>query len=110
MPSFTTLLIQSCTIEHKTLTQDGYEKIKSWQTKASNVACRKDNAKVSIDDGEMRINTDDDLFFFNPDAQVVRGNRIVLEGSYYDVIDVNKVLDSKGVHHLEVTGRSVDHA
>jgi len=108
MPSFTALLIQSCTIEEKALSQAGYEKVATWGTKASNVPCRKDNAKVSIADGNTRVSSDDDTFFFNPNAAVIRGNRIVLEGVKYDVVDVNKVLDSKGVHHLEVTGRSVD--
>lgn len=111
MPSFTALLIQTCTIEQKTLSTSGYEKVPTWTTRAANVPCRKDSKKVAIAESvNQKINTDDDLFFFNPDASVSRGNRIVLEGTTYDVIDVNKVLDSKGVHHLEVTGRSVDHA
>lgn len=112
MASFTKLLIQSCTIEQKSLNQTGYEKTSSWSTKASAVPCRKDSKNVTIADADraLRVNTDDDLFFFNPDAPVIRGNRIVLEGVTYDVIDVDKKLDSKGVHHLEVTGRSVDHA
>lgn len=108
MPSFTKLLIQTCTIEQKTLNQTGYEKVPVWTTRASNVPCRKDNVRPSLTEGQIRVNTDDDLFFFNADAQVSRGNRIILEGVKYDVVDVNKVLDSKGVHHLEVTGRMVD--
>ena len=108
MPSFTALLIQSCDIEQKTLSQSGYEKVASWTTKASAVPCRKDSVKVSVTDGSMRVSSDDDLFFFNPDATVVRGNRIVLDGERYDVLDVNKMLDSRSVHHLEVTARIVN--
>jgi len=108
---FTSLLIQKCNIEEKTLNTSGYEKVASWTTKASDVRCRKDSKKVSINDTvNQKINSDDDLFFFDPDAPVVRGNRIVLDGERYEVIDVNKCLDSEGVHHLEVTGRGVDHA
>lgn len=109
--SFKSLLIQTCTIEEKTLNQSGYEKVAAWSMRAEAVACRKSAKRVAIADSvNQRVNTDDDLFFFLPNAPVSRGNRILLDGVRYDVIDVNKSLDSVGVHHLEVTGRSVDHA
>jgi len=60
---------------------------------------------VRIADTELRENNDDDLFFFNADVTIERGNRILLDGEYYDVIDVNKVHDATALHHLEVTGR-----
>lgn len=107
--SFTPLLIHSCSIQAKTLSTSGYEKTASWQDVATEVACRKDSAPARIQDGDMRINYDDDMFFFNPDVQIERGNRIVFDGDHYDVIDVNKVYDSKALHHLEVTARNTDH-
>lgn len=59
------------------------------------------------DDG-VRVNLDDDVFFFNPDAIVARGQRIVIEGKNFDVLKVKKMSDSKGVHHLEATARATD--
>lgn len=109
--SFASLLIQTCTIEAKSLTLSGYEKVEGWSVVASGVPCRKDSTNsAKIADTEMRQNTDDDLFFFMPGVTISRGNRILLSGDYYDVIKVNEVLDSVGVHHLEVTGRLTDHS
>ena len=107
--NFTTLLIHTCDIEEKSLSTSGYEKVKSWSTKASDVACRHDSdTSVKINDTELRENNDDDIFFFNPDADVVRGDRIVYDSQNYDVLKVNKVSDSSAVHHLEVRARLTD--
>lgn len=111
MPSFTTLLIHTCTIQRKALTQVAYEKVKSWDTIASNVPCRhnSDNG-AKIADTEIRVNTDDDVFFFNPGVSIARDNRIVYDGRNFDVIKVNKLYDSTALHHLEVKARYVDNA
>lgn len=108
--SFASLLIQTCTIQSKALSLSGYEKVEGWSDVATDVPTRKDRDNgASISDGEMRQNTDDDLFFFLPGVVIARGNRILLDGDYYDVIKVNKLLDSVGLHHLEVKARFVDH-
>lgn len=109
--SFTSLLIQTCTIQSKSLSLSGYEKVEGWANIATLVPTRKDRDNgASITDGDLRQNTDDDMFFFLPGVVIARGNRILLLGDYYDVIKVNKVLDSVGVHHLEVKARFIDHA
>ena len=108
--SFTSLLIQTCDIQGKTLNQTGYEKTKTWSNISTDVPCRKDSDNgAKINDDLVRINTDDDLFFFGPDVTIDVGNRIVLDAENYDVIKVNESLDSKGVHHIEVKGRLTDH-
>lgn len=107
---FTNLLIHTCNIQEKALTKTGYEQIKSWSNIATDVSCRKDSdTNVGISDTGVRLNTEDDIFFFEPTVVIARGNRIVFEGDNYDVIKVNKSYDSKSVHHLEVKARYTDH-
>lgn len=110
MSNFTTLLIHSCTIQRSTLNLSGYEQTKSWSNLATSVPCRKDsNVGASRVDGDMRTNVDNEVFFFNPDAPVLRGDRIIFDGITYDVVDVSKQYDSKALHHLEVEVLEVDH-
>lgn len=107
---FTTLLISTCDIQQKTKSTVGYEKVLSWSNIYSGVATRKDSTNsAKINDGQIRINSDDDTFFFNPEINIKRGNRIFFDSDYYDVIKVNKCYDSSTVHHLEVLARLVDH-
>lgn len=109
MANFTNLLINLCTIQEKTQVVQGYEKVLAWSDVAVDVPCRKDSASGNISDTEIRVNTDEDIFFFNPDVVVKRGNRIIFDIENYDVIKVNKNYDSKGIHHLEVIARITDH-
>lgn len=107
--SFSSLLIQTCTIQQKTISQSTYEKSVVWSNVATNVPCRKEaSLGARIQDAEFRSNTDDDTFYFNPDVIIVRGNRIILNGLNYDVIKVNEVLDSTTIHHIEAVARLVD--
>ena len=107
--NFTKLLISVCNIQSKTLNTSGYEQIESWTTIGSDVPTRKDRANsVKFSDTEIRENNDDDMFFFNPDVSIQRGNRIVFLGENYDVLKVNPSYDSGGVHHLEVVARFTD--
>lgn len=107
--SFTDLLIQTCTIEQKSLSTSGYEQIEDWAELATDVPCRKDTANnVKREDQGFEVNVDDDLFFFNPDVDISKGNRILIDSEYYEVLKVNKVLDSKAVHHIEVIGRNLN--
>lgn len=110
MANFSVLLISLCNIQAKALAVVGYTTAPTWSTLASNVPTRKDSVtNSSISDGQVRENTDDDVFFFNPDVVIKRGNRIVFAGENYDVIKVNQVYDSVGIHHLEVVARYTDH-
>jgi len=107
--SFSSLLIQTCTIQQKTISQVTYEKSIAWSDVATNVPCRKEASQnIRIQDADFRSNTDDDTFFFNADVIIIRGNRIILNSENYDVIKVNEVLDSVGVHHIEAIARLVD--
>lgn len=107
---FTKLLIATCNIQEKTQTTDGYEQVKSWANKSVDVPCRKDSDNsLGISDSEIRLNTDDHIFFFSAGVDILRGDRIVFDSENYDVVKVNKVYDSKGIHHLEVIARYVDH-
>lgn len=107
--SFNSLLIQTCTIQQKTISQVTYEKSITWGNVALLVPCRKEvSPSIKISDTDFRSNTDDDLFFFKPDVVIIRGNRIILDGENFDVIKVNKVLDAVGVHHIEAVARLVD--
>lgn len=109
--SFAAFLNQSCSIQAKTLSQSGYEQTPSWSDIATGVPCRMDrDNSAKIDDTTIRVNTDDNLFFFKSDVTIERGNRIVLEGANYDVIKVNKLYKKTTLHHLEVVARITDHA
>lgn len=108
--SFENLLIQTCDIQSKTLSNSNYEQTETWANESTNIPCRKNsNNSPKINDGNIRINTDDDLFFFKKDAVISRGKRIVFDGENYDVIKVNKLYDAKELHHLEVIARFIDH-
>lgn len=108
--SFESLLIHTCDIQTKSLNQSGYEKVEAWANSATDVPCRKDSDNSArIEDTQIRINTDDDIFFFKPDVTIARGNRIVFNGENYDVIKVNELYDAKALHHLEVRARITDH-
>ena len=110
MSNFTSLLIHLCSVQVKTLATSGYEKGKTWSDLATLVPCRKDaNTSTNIVDGQLRTSTDDDIFFFNPEVVIKRGNRIVFDSENYDVIKVNKCYDSVGLHHIEVLARIIDH-
>ena len=106
---FTDLLIQTCNIEGKTLSLDGYEQVKTWKTLSEDVPCRKDTPNnVRVQELGYQLNIDDDVFFFDADVSIKKGNRILIDGEYYDVLKVNKSLDSTGVHHIEVIGRNLN--
>lgn len=110
MQNFTQLLINLCDIQEKTLVTTGYTTNPTWATVFTSIPTRKDSVtSASISDGQLRENTDDDIFFFNSDVNIKRGNRILFDNDTYDVIKVNKVYDSTGIHHLEVVARYVDH-
>lgn len=106
---FTKLLISLCDIQSKSIVNDEYEPEEVWVDVATDVPTRKDRTNSpKISDNEQRENNDDDLFFFDADVSISRGNRIKFDEEYYDVIKVNKSYDSKAVHHLEVTARLTD--
>lgn len=106
---FSSLLIHRCSIESKTLSTSGYEQKESWSVIGTDIACRHDNSSsVSIEDSELRKNENDDIFFFDPNVNVSRGDRISFEGNYYDVINVNKMADSSAYHHIEAEARLVN--
>lgn len=106
---FKALLILTCDILEKSLDRSGYEAIEYWSIHLPSVPCRHETKhSVKINDSNIRINTDDDLFFFASDVDIKRGQRILLNDLSYDVVKVDKVLDSKEVHHIEVIGRLVD--
>jgi len=108
--SLANFLIQTCTIQAKSISLSGYENVETWSDILEDVPCRKDSDTAArIADTEVRVNTDDDIFFFNPGVTIERGNRIILDGDYYDVIKVNKLLDATDIHHIEVRARLVDH-
>lgn len=111
MSNFTSLLIHICSIQAKSLVTSGYEKTLTWADIAYLVPCRKDANTTGgpTDSAQLRTNVDDDIFFFNPDVTITRGNRIVFENENYDVIKVNKCYDSVGLHHIEVIARLIDH-
>ena len=108
MPSFTSLLIHTATIQAKTLALAGFEQVASWQT-SSTVPCRHDYERaVRVNSGGVgvaRENTDNDIFFFNPNTVISEGNRIGHDGKNYDVLKVSKMYDSSTLHHLEVIAR-----
>lgn len=108
--SFASLLIHTATIQSKSTQTEGYEQVEDWSDVAEDVPCRKDDStNVKIDDSNIRLNTDEALFFFLPDANVIRGNRILMDGDLYDVVKVAKLYNRTTLHHLEVLARLVDH-
>lgn len=111
---FIDYLIETCDIKEKTITPisvGSYEKVSVWSVKLSDVPTRKDISNASTGSNSLKVSDtfNDDLFFFEASVNVSRGDLIVYDSQEFDVINVNKVLDSVGVHHLEVTARRVDH-
>lgn len=108
--SFANLLIHTCDIKRKVLSTSGYEKVASWNTIGSAIKCRhdSDNSPKINDQQNLRVNSDDDIFFFGPETDVKRGDKIEQDGESYDVIKVNKLYDSTALHHLEVRARLTD--
>lgn len=98
MPSFTSLLIHTATIQAKTLALAGFEQVASWQTR-SVVPCRHDYERAArVNSGGVgvaRENTDNDIFFFDPDTVVAEGDRIIQDGKTYDVLTVSKMYSSQ---------------
>jgi len=106
---FKNLLNQTCTIEERVRQKNAYETTTGWQDKVTDVATRKvQNNSTNFEDNEIRINEDEELFFMMPGVDIVQGDRIAINGSYYPVIKVNKLFDGNTAHHLEVTGRITD--
>lgn len=107
--NFPDLLISTCDILEESFSEEGYEQVKEWNNKLTDVPTRKDSDNTArIQDEKIRINEDDDLFFFEADIDVVRGNRIVFNEENYDVIKVNEVYDDESIHHKEVRARLTD--
>lgn len=98
MPSFTSLLIHTATIQAKTLALAGFEQVASWQTR-SVVPCRHDYERAArVNSGGVgvaRENTDNDIFFFDPDTVINEGDRIIQDGKTYDVLTVSKMYSSQ---------------
>lgn len=92
----------------------GFERISAWDNLYTDVPCRHNYAKgVSVSSGGIggtRENMDDDVFFFDSNAVIVEGNRIVHDGNNYDVLKVSKMYASNSIHHFEVVARLVTHA
>lgn len=107
--SYEDFLTQTCTIQGKSDTQDGYEQVTSWVDEKTGVPCRKDSSNSpDISDGTIRINSEDDLFFLKAGEPVDRSKRLVFDGGSYDVLKVNEVYARNSVHHLEVVARLTD--
>lgn len=108
--TFSKLLSATCNIQAKSTTRVSYEAVLAWTNIATNVPCRKDSSNTpSYIDSQIRVNNEDDLFFFDASVSIAKGNRIFFDGEYFDVIRVNKSYGSAGVHHLEVVARQSDH-
>ena len=109
MPNFSALLISVCNIQEKTLAVTGYTTAPTWSTLFTNVPTRKDSQTGSSILTARCVKIPMTMFSFNPDVVIKRGNRIIFTNETYDVIKVNPVYDSVGVHHLEVVARYTDH-
>ncbi len=110
--SYAELLPSICDIQAKVLSTTGYEKTAGFESIATEVPTRKQSVnaqRILVSDTQVRENIDDDIFFFNPDVTISRGNRIVFDSESYDVLKVTKVFGFSAVHHIEVITRITDH-
>lgn len=102
--SYASLLILTCTIEQKTNSQNGTGSLsETWATKLSGVKTRKvKNLQPKIYDELTHTYIDDYVFYFLLGTNIVNGNRINLNGEYYEILSVDN--DSHN-HHVKVFAR-----
>ena len=107
MENFTDLLVHKCDIKKEVLTTQGYETVKTLTTVANNVSCRYSASnRSSVKDGEMRIITDNEMFFFNPETEIKVDYIITFDEIDYTVLKVSKIYDSEKLNHLEAEVRA----
>jgi len=106
--SYTTLLIDTCTVRRFTTgAQDDYgAPAKTWADYLAGIACR----LQSVNDIEIRVGAEvviSNYKLFLLDVDITEQDRVVVSGITYDVLQVTNPKDGTGAHHKECLLRVV---
>lgn len=109
--SFEDYLDQSCDIEEYSESQDEYGEIsRSWSTKESSVPTRYRRARkereLDVGDEDYRITIEDFVFWFLPQVEIGKEDRLVVNDKVFKVI-TPPIMDSSR-HHQKVFGRRIN--
>jgi len=101
--SFTSLLIDTCDVERFTESSrdDFNQPVGTWSKLHDDQACR----LMSTHGIEIKKDTEvviSDWKLFIADVDVTEQDRILLDGSYYNILLVKPMQDSSGGHHKEL--------
>lgn len=103
------LLTQTCEILRATLTTSGFgtkSATRTWPTSGPTHPCRlqlsggtedRDLRDVAIREGKV---------FLPPDADVTVKDRLIADGSTFEILTVYPVRSPQGLHHFELTVRT----
>jgi len=102
--SFEKLLNKLCTIQVKTDSQNATGSVtSSWADTYVSIPCRYNRATGGkVLSGAYQVTLQDYVFYFKIDTTISEGNRIVVDGRTFEVLNAYK--DSSG-HHWEVFAR-----
>lgn len=106
--TFSSLLTQRCNTERKTTVKNEYGHTENtWAVNLSDVPCRIDYMFVTSSflsqTPNGQISGNDYVGFFNPDTDILMGDRIFWQNMYIYARPINYAFASgNAVHHLEV--------
>jgi len=106
--SFSTLLISTCTIKRYTsASQDSYgQPVKTWADHLVNQKCRLSYPKGR----QVQRNTEVipvEAVLFMEDVDVTEHDKVVVDGTEYEILFVATLQDGSGDHHKELSLRRV---
>lgn len=105
--SYSSLLNQRCSIERKTTTlNDQAQMLQTWKELYKEIPCRLDkignftSTLAQTPTGQTSRN--EFVCFMLPNQDILSGDRIKMDGTYFYVTPFLKVYDGKKLHHKEV--------
>lgn len=105
--SFKSLLNQKCDIERKSTSRDGRgNTVSVWSASSNNVPCRINMQTITTPEygqtGSGLSAENSFIGFFEKDANILVGDRVLWSGTELFVKGVPPVYDSMNLHHIEV--------
>ena len=101
--SFTTLLINTCTVERFTSAADSAfgNEVKNWANHLTDQACRLSSAKGREVQNGTEVTQVDEVLFMQ-DVDVTEADRVTVDGVLYEIVHVTDKQDGTTEHHKEL--------